>query len=56
MAIIQKKSFSSPRMVAHTPIILVVRKLRQEDLEFQASGYTVRSCLKKKTKKTNKKN
>jgi hypothetical protein len=31
----------------HTPIILALRRLRQEDGEFQARlGYTVRSYLK----------
>lgn len=33
----------------HWPMILVLGRLRQEDLSFKASlGYTVRSCLKEK--------
>jgi hypothetical protein len=32
----------------YTPIITTVRRLKQEDCEFEASlGYRVRSCLKK---------
>jgi hypothetical protein len=40
------------------PVILVLRRRKQEDNEFKASlGYKVRACLKKnKTKKTSKQN
>jgi hypothetical protein len=43
------------KLLGNRPLILVLRRLRQEDHEFKATlGCTARHCLKKKKKKKKK--